>query len=319
MTNYQTQEPEHQGVVKIDMNRDPITGKPGAHPVGTGTGAAVGGAIGGVVGAVGGPLGIAAGAAIGGVAGGLVGKTAAEAVNPTGEVEYWRNEFVNRPYASGRNFDDFAPVYYSTAEAYRSNSNSTFEDIEPRLEQEWMRNPSNSRLSWTDARNASKDAWNRLAKATKGSTSEEEHEAAEQVNSLVEVLYDGAKGFEQASDAAEAPHYKNGFSQFAAQRLAFILELKPMIASRGEQPQESGTVRGALHRGWTGIKAALTSGDKAILSECERGEDVAVAKYRSVLQSDKLTPEIESVVRRQYQQVQATHSTVRQWRDSAAA
>ncbi|MGZ8901027.1 MAG: glycine zipper family protein, partial [Limisphaerales bacterium] len=41
-----------------DANRDPITGAPGAHPVGTGVGATGGGAAGAAIGAaVGGPVG----------------------------------------------------------------------------------------------------------------------------------------------------------------------------------------------------------------------------------------------------------------------
>ena len=55
-----------------DLNRDPITGAPGSHPVGTGLGAAGGGAAGAAIGtAVGGPVGAVVGAAAGAVVGGL--------------------------------------------------------------------------------------------------------------------------------------------------------------------------------------------------------------------------------------------------------
>ena len=51
-----------------NLNRDPISGTPGAHPVGTGTGAASGAVAGGVAGlAVGGPIGGMIGATIGAV------------------------------------------------------------------------------------------------------------------------------------------------------------------------------------------------------------------------------------------------------------
>ena len=49
-----------------DANRDPITGAPGAHPVGTGVGAAAGGAAAGAaIGTVAGPIGTAIGMAAG--------------------------------------------------------------------------------------------------------------------------------------------------------------------------------------------------------------------------------------------------------------
>jgi phage tail tape-measure protein len=65
-------------------NRDPITGTPGAHPVGTGVGAFAGGAAAGAaVGTVAGPVGTAIGAAVGAVAGGLAGQGVAEEIDPT--------------------------------------------------------------------------------------------------------------------------------------------------------------------------------------------------------------------------------------------
>ena len=65
------------------MNPDPLTGAPGAHPVGTGLGAVSGAAAGASIGAAAGPVGAAVGTLVGAVAGALAGKGAAEAVNPT--------------------------------------------------------------------------------------------------------------------------------------------------------------------------------------------------------------------------------------------
>jgi outer membrane lipoprotein SlyB len=66
-------------------NLDPITGTPGAHPVGVGLGAAVGGiAVGAAAGTVAaGPVGTVVGAAVGAIAGGLGGKAVAEHFDPT--------------------------------------------------------------------------------------------------------------------------------------------------------------------------------------------------------------------------------------------
>ena len=95
-----------------DMNRDPISGAPGAHPIGTGVGATGGAIAGAGIGAVGGPVGMAVGGAIGAVVGGLGGKAAGEAVNPTAEEAYWRENYSREPYyEQGRTFDDYAPAY----------------------------------------------------------------------------------------------------------------------------------------------------------------------------------------------------------------
>ena len=90
-----------------DANRDPLTGAPGAHPVGAGVGAAAGGATGAAIGSVVGPLGTALGAVIGAVAGGLAGKATAEAIDPTVEDAYWRDRYVSEPYyRDGYTYDD---------------------------------------------------------------------------------------------------------------------------------------------------------------------------------------------------------------------
>jgi outer membrane lipoprotein SlyB len=70
-------------VAEDGLNLDPISGEPGAHPVGTGVGASGGALAGAAIGTVGGPIGVAAGAIVGAVAGGLVGKEVAEAIDPT--------------------------------------------------------------------------------------------------------------------------------------------------------------------------------------------------------------------------------------------
>jgi hypothetical protein len=159
---------DNRGPRPADENRDPITGTPGAHPVGAGTGAAAGAAAGGAIGAVAGPAGVVAGAVIGGVAGGLIGKGAAEAVNPTAEIEYWRSVYPHRPYAGGWRFEDYEPAYISAVETYRSDyrPDLTWEEVEPRLESDWARRRGESKLEWRDARNASKDAWTASPPAT---------------------------------------------------------------------------------------------------------------------------------------------------------
>jgi outer membrane lipoprotein SlyB len=83
-----------------DANRDPITGTPGAHPVGTGVGAAGGAATGAAIGAVAGPVGAAVGLVAGAVAGGLAGKGVAEKIDPTVEDAYWKTNYSKRSYVA---------------------------------------------------------------------------------------------------------------------------------------------------------------------------------------------------------------------------
>jgi hypothetical protein len=146
-----------------DANRDPITGAPGAHPVGTGLGAAAGGmAAGAAAGTVAGPVGTAVGAAVGAVVGGLAGKAAGEAIDPTIEDAYWRENYVHEPYyEQGRSYDDYAPAYKTGYEGRSKFSGRSFEEVERDLESNYNRNKGASKLRWENAKLAAYAAWHR--------------------------------------------------------------------------------------------------------------------------------------------------------------
>ena len=150
---------------KGSPNRDPITGAPGAHPVGTGIGAAAGGmAAGAAAGSVAGPVGTVAGAAVGAIVGGLAGKGIAEKIDPTIENAYWRENYVGRPYISkAYSYDDYGPAYMYGVDNYARYHGRTFDEVEPELGRDWQRAKGKSRLAWDDAKFAVKDSWQRLS------------------------------------------------------------------------------------------------------------------------------------------------------------
>ena len=155
--------------VEPDANRDPITGAPGAHPVGVGVGATGGAAAGAAIGSLGGPVGTVVGAAIGGIAGGLAGKGAAEVVNPTVEDAHWRSTYPSRPYAdTAKDYDTYAPAYRYGWESRSRYGNRPFNEIEGDLERGWDRVKGDSKLAWNQAKLATKDAWHRIEYALPG-------------------------------------------------------------------------------------------------------------------------------------------------------
>ena len=161
---------ETKGNAQGDANRDPITGTPGAHPVGTGIGAAAGGAAtGAAVGTVAGPVGTAIGIVAGAVVGGLAGKGAAEAIDPTREDAYWRDNYKGRDYIeANRSYDDYAPAYRTGYEGYSRYQGRTFEDAETDLRRDYERSRGGSNLSWDRAKHATRDAWHRVERRVPG-------------------------------------------------------------------------------------------------------------------------------------------------------
>lgn len=152
-----------------DLNRDPITDEPGAHPVGTGVGATGGALAGAAAGTVAGPVGTMVGGVIGAVVGGLAGKAAAEAVNPTAEEAHWRENYTREPYyEQGRSFDDYGPAYMHGVRG-RLQHEADWDTAEPRLASEWSNARSSSGLNWEQARPASRAAWDRVDRQRSGS------------------------------------------------------------------------------------------------------------------------------------------------------
>jgi uncharacterized protein (TIGR02284 family) len=110
--------------------------------------------------------------------------------------------------------------------------------------------------------------------------------------------------------------FRSLFIELATQRQQFAMELQTLVAGLGQQPEDSGSVSAALHRGWLDLKAAISNGKPhAILEECERGEDAAVAAYRDALEHRDLPANIIEIIERQFMSVQAAHDRVRTLRD----
>jgi hypothetical protein len=149
-----------------NANRDPITGEPGSHPIGTGAGSVAGAAGGAAIGAVvGGPIGAVLGGVVGAVAGGAAGHSAGEAVNPTLETTYWREHYTHRPYyVAGKSFDYYEPAYrYGWETAGRPEyKNKKFDEIEATAGSGWDNAKGKTELKWVSAKPASRDAFNRV-------------------------------------------------------------------------------------------------------------------------------------------------------------
>ena len=118
----------------------------------------------------------------------------------------------------------------------------------------------------------------------------------------------------------EDANLKETFKKYAAQRAEYITEIEDQMFKLNLKPDESasGSVTATVHRAWIDLKAALTSKDnKAVLNECERGEDYAKKAYQTALKAQDLPSNLKSVIEKQYQGVTAAHDDIKALRDSS--
>ena len=315
-----------------DLNRDPITDEPGAHPVGTGIGATGGAVAGATVGAIGGPIGVAVGGVVGAVVGGLAGKAAGEAVNPTAEEAYWRDNYAKEPYyEKGRAFDEYAPAYRLGVTGRSRYEN--WDAAEPTLASEWESSRAGSSLAWPQARHASRAAWNRVDNTVRtggaaaavgkaqsaGNMSDDTDDVIDALQDLAECSKDGEYGFRACAEQAKRQDLKSTFLQRADDCRGAAQELNEQIRSLGGNTEDHGSVAGAMHRGWVAVKATLSNyDDKAVLEECERGEDNAKARYAKALKQP-LPAAVKLIVERQMQGLQRNHDQIKMLRDQLRA
>lgn len=141
-------------------------------------------------------------------------------------------------------------------------------------------------------------------------------DAVDVLNDLIENAKDGQYGFTKSAERVKSAQLRETLNKRAADCQQAVAELQGLVVQYGGKPAEHGTVLGALHRGWVSVKDTLTlDSDHAVLEECERGEDAALARYRKALKAD-LPADVRSVISRQMAGAQANHDQVKTLRDT---
>jgi uncharacterized protein (TIGR02284 family) len=131
------------------------------------------------------------------------------------------------------------------------------------------------------------------------------------LNGLIETCRDGEQGFKTAAQGLRDPQARSLFQQYSRQRGEMIRELQSEVRRLGGDPEQSGSLAGAAHRGWINIKAIVTGrDDAAIIAEAERGEDSAKNMYEQALQAPLYTQTL-ALVREQSMKVHDAHDRVR--------
>jgi uncharacterized protein (TIGR02284 family) len=120
------------------------------------------------------------------------------------------------------------------------------------------------------------------------------------LNDLIETSKDGEYGFTTCAERATSVELKETFLRRASDCARAASALQALVVEYGGKAEDSGTVAGAVHRGWVSVRDALSgTTDQAILDECERGEDVALSRYRKAMRREELPPAVRQVVERQ--------------------
>lgn len=135
-------------------------------------------------------------------------------------------------------------------------------------------------------------------------------EISNKLNELLVKNYDAEKGYLNAADHVENSKLKIFFKRRATERSEFAKELRTEILRYGEDPKDSGSFKGAVHRNWMSLKALFKSNDEeAILEEAIRGEEASLEEYNEILKDRNLPPSIDQMLFKQRNAIQAAINT----------
>lgn len=139
------------------------------------------------------------------------------------------------------------------------------------------------------------------------------------LNELIEACRDSEYGFRECADNSKADNLTELLTRYADETQANIEELQGFVREMGGKAESTGSVAGALQRGWASVRGTLTGySPESLLAECESGQDSLVAAYNTA-QEKNLPEEVLEVVKRQAEGVRQNHARIQELRDSLNA
>ncbi len=128
------------------------------------------------------------------------------------------------------------------------------------------------------------------------------------LNTLISTLIDSVDGYQKAATDTENARFAEMFNARARERRQAVTRLQAVVAGLGGDPSDDGTTSGALHRGWLGLKEAITGrDDEAIVKEVERGEDYLKEKFEAAMTHKDLPAEARAALDEAWVSVRAGH------------
>lgn len=146
---------------------------------------------------------------------------------------------------------------------------------------------------------------------------------AEVLNDLVKINNDRIAGYERAIKESEDldVDLKATFEGMIAESQQYLKDLIAHLGAVGGEPTDDTTLSGKIYRGWMDVKATFSGNSrKAILENCEFGEDAWRRAYEAALASDaEMTAEVRQLITGQYNSEKVAHDLIKKYRDAQAA
>lgn len=136
----------------------------------------------------------------------------------------------------------------------------------------------------------------------------------EVLNDLVQINNDRIEGYQRA--IKELKDGDADLKELFSSMISESIQYKSQLVSAGAEADNDTTNSGKIYRAWMDVKAVFTGHDrKAVLSNCEFGEDAAQKAYNTALNEENLPSDIRALLSQQKQALKASHDRIKMLRD----
>ena len=135
-------------------------------------------------------------------------------------------------------------------------------------------------------------------------------ETIDQLNLLIQINKDCEAAFLTASKNINNTELETMFDGYARQHAKFASEIQSEVERLGGRFSESGSVGGAVQRGWMDLKSAISGHSaRAILGSCKGGEESAQHAYDDAV-DDNPSGQTHLLLARHQQQVKEIRTRI---------
>lgn len=139
------------------------------------------------------------------------------------------------------------------------------------------------------------------------------------LNDLIRINHDRVVGYEKAIEELKDgdADLKTLFQRCTSESRQYAQELTHEVSRLGGDPTDGTTNSGKIWRVWMDLKGVIAGKDrKAILENCEFGEDAAQKAYDLSLNADvELEPSLRDLIVSQKAKLKTGHDEVKRLRD----
>ncbi|EDM35942.1 hypothetical protein PBAL39_23082 [Pedobacter sp. BAL39] len=141
------------------------------------------------------------------------------------------------------------------------------------------------------------------------------------LNDLIQINNDRVKGYEKAIEElkTEDADLRSLFAEMIRQSQQHKATLTQEVQVLGVTADTGTTTSGKIYRAWMDVKAVFTGHDReTVLNNCEFGEDAAQKAYKTALETEGLSANLNAIVAEQKADLRVSHDQIKALRDKVA-